>query len=128
LSKEVNLKRDGHLKEAADLIKFARKELNRAKKENNLTLARQVSEKGYLALLRVVDALLVKKGVSGDELPKGERGRRYFLGKHADKEFRKNYAILRHDLHIDGFHEGILEFKEIRESLEDLQELVREME
>ncbi len=122
------MSKDGYLKEAKELTKFAEVELKKAKRGKNYVLSRQVCEKGYLALLKIVDAVFVENGIPEEELPKTERGRLHFLTKFTDKEFRKNYEYLRHSLHIDGFHEGILEFEQIKERLQDLKDLIRDIE
>lgn len=121
------MRRNGYLKEAAEIVRYARGELKETKEKNSFLRSRQVCEKGYLALLRILDGFLLQKGIKEEEFPKTERGRRFYLGKYATKEFRTKYTSLRHDLHIDGFHEGILEPKEIKESLKDLRELIKKV-
>ena len=119
---------NSHLKEAKRVLNFAQREINKAKKTKNEIKARQAAEKGYLALLEIVNALLVEKGVKEEELPKGERGRMFFLRKHADRDFRNKYDAIYKSLHIDAFHEGIIDFKNIEEKFEDLEELLNRIE
>ena len=92
------LQKNGYLKEAKRILTYAKKEYSGAKKSKNEMKARQAAEKGYLCLLKTINALFVAKGAKKEELPEGERGRRYFLVKYADKDstgsksgFRKRY-------------------------------------
>lgn len=117
-----------YLKEAKGIFRFTKKEYEVAKKTRSKMRARQVAEKGYLCLLKTVDALFVKSGLKPEDLPKNERGRTYFLGKLADRETRKSYDAIRHFLHIDTFHEGIVDFKRLGERVEDLEELLEKVE
>ncbi len=118
---------NGYVKEAKRILTFAKKEYAGAKKTKNEMKARQAAEKGYLCLLKTVNALFIKNGVKPDHLPIGERGRLHFLGRYADREFRKSYNDLYKAFHIDAFHEGIVLYKELDESFEDLEALVREL-
>lgn len=123
-----NGQKNGHLREAKKILTLAKKEYARAKKSKNEMKTRQAAEKGYLCLVRAVNALFVREGVSTEKLPKGERGRRHFLGRYADKETRGKYAQIRHDLHIDAFHEGIIVYKDLDERFSDLAKLVKRVE
>lgn len=122
------MKQNGYLKEAKKILTYAKKEYTGAKKSKNQMKARQAAEKGYLCLLKTINALFVAKGAKKEELPEGERGRRYFLVKYADKESRRKYDQIRHVFHIDAFHEGIIFFKDLDERFEDLEALVKSVE
>jgi hypothetical protein len=120
--------KNGYLKKAKRIFKSAKKEYESAKITRNELKARQSAEKGYLCLLATVNALLTKSGIKEEKLPKNERGRTYFLQKYADREFRKSYDAIRHFLHIDTFHEGIIEYKKLKERFEDLENLLMKVE
>ena len=120
--------RNGHLKEAKRIFAYAKKEYRQAKKSKNEMKARQAAEKGYLCLLKAVNALFIKSGVKHEHIPIGERGRLHFLGRHADREFRKSYNDLYKSLHLDAFHEGIIDYRTLDEEFEDLEALVKSVE
>ena len=122
------MNKDGYLKDAKKLYKLATKEYILAKKTKNEVKASQAAEKGYLCLLKTVNALFIAKGVKEDKVPKAEKGRLYFLTRYADRDFRKSYHSIRHSFHIDAFHDGIINFKDLDERFEDLEELIREVE
>lgn len=126
MKKEIE--KNGYLKEARRILKLAQKEYCLAKETKNEMKARQSAEKGYLCLLKTVNALFVKKGIKEDKVPKVEKGRIYFLSKYGDREIRGTYHKLRHSFHIDAFHEGIIYFKDLDERFEDLRELVKRVE
>lgn len=114
-----------YLKTANRILRYSEKELKSAKKNKDEMKAMQASEKGYLALLKAIDALFVKKGVKEDKLPKGEIGRLHYLRKYTDRDFRTKYNAVRHSLHIVAFHEGVINFDQIFEQFEDLKEIFK---
>lgn len=115
------------IKETEEILHFALDEFKKAKEEENELLARQVSEKGYLVLTKGLNAFFIKQGKSTEELPQSERGRRYFLHLLADKEIQNFYDSLRHRLHIDGFHEGIIIFDELEEDLNEIEKFINSL-
>ncbi|MFH0774890.1 MAG: hypothetical protein V2A53_05275 [bacterium] len=115
------------LRESEEIIFFAQNELTEAKKEQNELLARQVAEKGYLALIKGFNALFIKKGKGTDELPKGERGRRFFIHAIEGKGLENFYGALRDRLHIDGFHEGIYIFDSLEEDLDEIEKFISQV-
>lgn len=118
---------DGYLKEAEELLGFATKELEVAKSGNDETRGRQVCEKAYLAMLKMSNALFLKKGLKIEELPQTDRGRYYFINKFASRQFRESFYKLRQKLHITGFHEGLVDFLLIEEDLQELQNMLHEI-
>ena len=122
------MNKNGDIKEAKRIFKLAEKEYGLAKETKDEIKARQAAEKGYLALLKGVNALFIKCGVAEEKLPKGERGRLHFLGKYADRDFRKSYNAIYKLFHIDAFHEGIINYKILDEQFEDLEELISKVE
>jgi len=112
------------IKESEEILIFALDEFKKAKRERDEMMARQICEKAYLALTKGLNAFFIKKGIKIDELPQGERGRRYFLHSLAGKELEKFYSCLRHNLHIDGFHEGIIIFEELEDDLNEIDKFI----
>jgi uncharacterized protein (UPF0332 family) len=115
---------DGLIREAKEMIEFAVVELDEAKREHDEMRARQVCEKAYLALIKLTNAYLIKKGVKPEEIPKTERGRHFLLQKYADRDFRKEFANIRQYLHLDAFWNGIIIFDRIEEHLQDLEKVL----
>lgn len=79
---------------------------------------------GYLALIKAFNALFVKRGKKIEELPQGERGRRYFLHSIGGRELENFYDAIRNRLHIDGFHEGIIIFDSLEEDLKEIDRFI----
>ncbi|MEW6102924.1 MAG: PaREP1 family protein [bacterium] len=116
------------VEEAQEILLFAFDELKEAKKEQDEMTARQAAEKGYLALVKAFNALFVKKGKKIEELPLSERGRRFFIHKLAGRKEEKFYDSMRHSLHIDGFHEGIIMFDSLEDDLNDIERFILGLE
>lgn len=119
--------KNGYLKEAKWLFGLAKKEYSQAKKRKSEIKVRQAAEKGYLCLLRALDALFIANGAK-ESLPKGERGRIHFLFKYADKDDRDKYHKIKYSFHIDAFHEGIIIYEDLDEQFEDLEGLINKIE
>jgi len=84
-----------HLNEAEKLFQKAFEEFEVAREKNDSTHLRDACAKGWLSAVEATNALLVKRGVSEDRLPKSERGRRYMVFKYADRELRHLYLAIR---------------------------------
>lgn len=119
---------DGHLEEAKRLYQKALEEFERAKEKNDGIVLRDACGKGWLATIEAANALLVKKGIKDEELPRAERGRRYMVFKYGDKELRLLYLSLRDSLHIQGYYDGTLNFDEMEEYLNDLNLYIQKVE
>lgn len=119
---------DGHLTEARDLYHKALEEFERAQAGKDGTLLRDACGKGWLATMEATYGLLLKKGIKEEELPKTDRGRRYTVFKHAERELRLLYQALRNSLHIEGYYDGSLGFDEVEGSLVDLNLYIRKTE
>ncbi len=118
-----------HLKGAKELYQKAVGEFNRAKERSDGTILRDACGKGWLSAVEATYALLIKKGVKEEELPKrGDRGRRYLAHKYGDKELELYYHSLRNALHIEGYYEGTVEFEEVEGYLEHLVSYIRKIE
>ena len=119
---------EAHLTEARKLYQKALEEFGRAKEKNDPTLLRDACAKGWLAAVETAYALMVKKGVKEEELPRADRGRGYMVSKYAPREIRLYYFALRDRLHIEGYYDGSLSFEEVQSYLEDLDLFIRKVE
>lgn len=117
-------KENGSARKGKALLALAKRELYNAKRSGNKLKAEQISEKGYSALLKFVNAYLEGKGIPREKLPKSERGRSYLLRKYASRDLRNLYDALYKRLHIDGFHEGIINFQQLEEDLNEVKKLL----
>ena len=117
-----------YLAEARSLYQKAIEEFGRARERNDPTLLRDACAKGWLAAVEAAYALILKKGVKEEELPKADRGRGYMLSKYAPREIRLYYFALRDRLHIEGYYDGALSFEEVGSYLEDLNLFIQKVE
>ncbi|MFQ6057025.1 MAG: hypothetical protein ACE5KE_03945 [Methanosarcinales archaeon] len=120
--------RENHLKEAKKLYQKALEEFENAKEKKDGIVLRDACGKGWLSTIEATNALLIKKGVKDEELPRSERGRRYMVFKYGGKDFRLLYLSLRDSLHIQGYYDGTLNFEEMEEYLEDLNFYIKKIE
>jgi uncharacterized protein (UPF0332 family) len=117
-----------HLIEAKEIYKKTKDEFERAKKKNDGTILRDACAKGWLSTIEATHALLVKKGIREEELPRADRGRRYMVFKYGEREIRHLYLSLRDSLHIEGYYDGTLRFDEMEEYLDDLNSYIQKIE
>lgn len=120
---------EAYLEKAKKLYRKALEEFERAAERKDNNILRDSCAKGWLSTLEVTYALLIKKGVKEEELPKGsDRGRRYMINKYADKELRYIYFSLRDNLHIVGYYDGTIGFDEMGRYLDDVDMYIRRIE
>ena len=65
----------------------------------------------YLAVLKAIDAYLLKKGIDEKDLPQSVEGYREMLRKYAtvyDGKLLKSFEALYRELHIAGYYRGLL--------------------
>ena len=65
----------------------------------------------YLAVLKAIDAYLLKKGIDEKELPQSVDGYREMLRRYAivhDGKLLKSFEALYKELHIAGYYRGLL--------------------
>jgi uncharacterized protein (UPF0332 family) len=117
-----------HLKEAKKLYQKALEEFEKAKEKSDGTVLRDACGKGWLSVIEATYALLVKRGVKEEELPKGDRGRRYMVNKYFERELKPYYFFLREEFHIEGYYEGSLDFDEVQIRLDDLNLYIQKIE
>ena len=116
---------------ARDLLQAARDEFARAEEAKGGAAViglRNSCGKGWLATVEAINAHFLSQGVPQSELPDKERGRRFFVSRYMDREMRRSYNELWKTFHVDGYYEGIVEFDEMPERFEELEEFIAAIE
>ena len=119
------------LNAARGLLQAARDEFARAEEAKGGAAViglRNSCGKGWLAVVEAINAHFLKQGVPEPELPDKERGRRFFVSRYMNREMRRNYNDLWKTFHADGYYDGIVEFDEMPERFEDLEEFIDAVE
>jgi len=110
---------ESHLAEARNLYWKAVEGFKRAKEKNDPMLPRDACAKGWLAAVEAAYALMVKKGVKEEELPRADRGRGYMVSKYAEREVGWLYFSLKKlSSYCQGFYNCSLGFEEVEKYLE----------
>ncbi len=112
---------------ARELLQAARDEFARAEEARGggaVIGLRNSCGKGWLAAVEAINAHFLNQGVPEPELPDKERGRRFFVSRYMSREMRKSYDSLWKTFHVDGYYEGIVEFDEMRERFDELEEFI----
>jgi len=119
------------LREAKGILAKAFQELTEGVKEGDPLRIRDACDKGWLATVTAVDALLVRHGY---EEAKTHADRRRKLKELADKLTEVSKVGLydriearRSVLHNDGFYGGILTPKEVKEELNKVEGLIEDI-
>ena len=128
LKRDEMMSVEEHLEEAKKLYRQAVEEFEIAIEEKDSTYLSDVCAKGWLSALEATYALLIKKGMREEELPKADRGRRYMVRRYASRELRLYYFSLRDNLHIEGYYNRSLDFDEVKMQLEDLKYYIEKIE
>lgn len=116
---------------ARELLQAARDEFARAEEARGGAAViglRNSCGKGWLATVEAINAHFLNQGVAESELPDKERGRRFFVSRYMSREMRRNYNDLWKTFHVDGYYEGIVEFDEMPERFEELEEFIEAIE
>ena len=116
---------------ARGLLQAARDEFARAEEAKGGAAViglRNSCGKGWLAVVEAINAHFLNQGVPEPELPDKERGRRFFVSRYMSREMRRNYNDLWKTFHVDGYYEGIVEFDEMQERFEELEEFIAAIE
>ena len=122
---------EDRLSQARDLLTAARREFELAQQARGGAAViglRNSCGKGWLAALEATNAFFVNQGVSDEELPNTDRGRRFFVRRHMDRQMRKTYADLWKTFHIDGYYDGIVEFDDMPGYFDELEEYIDQVE
>ena len=113
-----------HARELLDAARAEFEQAQQAKGGAAVTTLRNSCGKGWLAALDAVNAFFIIQGVPEDQLPDTDRGRRYFLASHMDRDMRRAFIDLRQTFHIDGYYEGIVEFDDMPMYFQELEEFI----
>ena len=115
---------------ARELLQAARVEFANAQRARGgaaVVGLRNSCGKGWLAALEAANALSIKQGVTETELPDTDRGRRYFTRRYMDRDLRRAYNDLWKTFHIDGYYEGIVEFDDMPDYFDELEEFINQI-
>ena len=108
---------EDRLNHARELIQAAREEFARAEQARGGAAViglRNSCGKGFL--------------VPEDQLPDTERGGRFFVAQHMNRDMRRAYIDLRQSFHIDGYYGGIVEFDDMSDYFNELEEFIEQIE
>ena len=118
---------EDRLNHARELLQAAREEFARAEEAQGGAAViglRNSCGKGWLAALEAVNTFFFSQGVPEDQLPDTDRGRRFFVAQHMDRDMRRTYIDLRQTFHIDGYYGGIVEFDDMADYFGELEEFI----
>lgn len=103
------------MREAQRYLQNAKEILKKAPIEDNryadVKYVQEACSTAYLAVLKTIDAYLLKKGIDEKKLPQSINGYREMLRKHAmihDGKILKSFEALYKELHIAGYYRGLL--------------------
>lgn len=116
---------------ARELLQAARDEFVRAEEAKGGAAViglRNSCGKGWLATVEAINAHFLSHGVAVSELPDKERGRRFFVSRYMNREMRKSYDSMWKTFHVDGYYEGIVEFDEMPDRFDELEEFIESIE
>ena len=116
---------------ARELLQAARDEFGRAEEAKGGAAViglRNSCGKGWLATVEAINAHFLNQGVAVSELPDKERGRRFFVNRYTDREMGKSYSSLWKTFRVDGYYEGIVEFDEMPDRFDELEEFIGSIE
>jgi hypothetical protein len=120
------------LREAKEILARALQELDEGVKSGDLLKVRDSCEKGWLAVVTAVDALLVRYGYEEAKThPDRRRKLRDLSNKHQEVSRLGIYDRVearRSILHNDGFYGGALAPEEVREELGKVERLIEDIE
>lgn len=97
-----------YLTQANELFHLSRKELNKAKRDNNVNLARDASGKAWIATTDAFKGFLLLQGISVSKLPKSERQRHDLLAQYGDERMWELYTSIMGEIHQNAYYEGMI--------------------
>ena len=114
-----------------ELLQAARDEFARAEEARGGAAViglRNSCGKGWLATLEAMNAHFLNQGMAESELPDKERERRSLVRRCMERELGKSYSSLWKTFHVDGYSEGIVEFDEMPDRFDELEEFIDAIE
>ena len=122
---------DDRMSLARELLQAARDEFAQAEEAKGRSVLiglRNACGKGWLAALEATNYYFLMQGVTEEQLPDNDRGRKYFVGRYMNREMRVAFLEMRETFHIDGYYEGTVGFDEMSRYLDELEEYIDAME
>ena len=122
---------DDRMSLARELLEAARDEFAQAEEAKGRSVLiglRNACGKGWLAALEATNYYFLTQGVTEEQLPDNDRGRKYFVGRYMNREMRVAFLEMRETFHIDGYYEGTVGFDEMSRYLDELEEYIDAME
>ena len=120
------------LEEARKMLSKAFEELREGVKSGDVVRIRDACEKGWLATVKAVDALLLSYGFEEARTHVDRRRKLRDLSRRvrevAELGIYDRVEARRSTLHSDGFYSGILTHEEVEEELRKVEELVEDVE
>jgi hypothetical protein len=118
---------DDRLNRARELAQAARDEFARAQEAKGREAAIGLQNscgKGWLAALEATQAYFLMHGVPETELPKTDRGWRYFVANRMERDMSREFIYMRQTFHVDGYYGGIVDFDHMPLYLDELEEFI----
>ena len=120
------------LEEARRILSKAFEEFREGVKSGDVVRVRDACEKGWLATVKAIDALLLSYGFEEARTHVDRRRKLRDLSKRvhevAELGIYDRVEARRSTLHSDGFYSGILTHEEVEEELRKVEELVEDVE
>jgi len=120
------------LEEARRILSKAFEELREGVKSGDMLKIRDACEKGWLATVKAVDALLLSYGFEETKAHVDRRRKLRDLSKKVHKVVElgiyDRVEARRSTLHSDGFYSGILTHEEVEEELRKVEKLIEDVE
>lgn len=114
-----------YLKDAGELFRRARKEMNIAKLTNDEYMARDASGKAWIAATDALKGFLLLQGVNAPKLPNNERQRHNLLAQFGDRKMVELYFFLRGIIHEDSYYEGVINYDTSFIAFDNLKKFIR---
>ncbi len=122
-------------REAEEVFRKAMEEYHEAARERDRIKLRDACEKGWLATVKLIDALLVSRGYKPAESHSDRRNKLWEIQKIDEKisklEFYDRLGARSYWLHVQGFYEGsldenavIVELMKVKELIEDVKQIL----
>lgn len=118
---------EGHVNAAREMLGAARQEFRIAQQERGGAAViglRNACGKGWLAALEATQAYFLMHGVPETELPKTDRGWRYFVANRMERDMSREFIYMRQTFHVDGYYGGIVDFDHMPLYLDELEEFI----
>jgi uncharacterized protein (UPF0332 family) len=120
------------LEEARRVLSKAFEELREGVKNGDMLRIRDACEKGWLATVKAVDALLLSYGFEEAKTHVDRRRKLRDLSKKIHEVIElgiyDRVEARRSTLHNDGFYSGILTHEEVEEELRKVEKLIEDVE